>query len=228
MTIVERLLTLRQGVINLDKNYFINRLIVTSKDTIIDVGNSDKELVLNELWVGNGGNLYITGTGKLKLYINQKFTINGGAKIENKSYQIVNNEKINRLEIYLKGTSFEMSNGGHIYGSIYADKAPISIQGSGTVFGNFFAGGSSFLIDNGGTLLTSIILAPDAHLTLRGNVEGTILTKSLVQDYGKVTYKKSIVNDGFFYLGNGNENTGSEEPSDKEKVSIIKSPVIEK
>ncbi|MCG7336997.1 pilus assembly PilX N-terminal domain-containing protein [Sporosarcina sp. ACRSM] len=191
-----------------------------SHQLIIDVGGTDRELVLDELDVSGHADIIIKGTGKLTLYVKNKFTIAGSATL---NAQAPNG----KLEIYFGGSNLHFNSDTRIYGSIFAEKANISVGGSDAIYGSILSGGSSFIVEGGGNIQPSLYFAPNAHFEVRssGKVYGVIIGKSInVSGNGEVRYQKPFEDD---FASDTGDNSGENNTSGFDSFHLKKGDLIE-
>jgi hypothetical protein len=156
---------------------------------IINVGSGTKRIRVRELSVLDSGKIILEGTGKLEFYVNEKFTITGSSGINVDSNNNVGDSS--RLLLYYKGpddvntNKIEFAGDVRFAGSVYAEKASLSIGGSGKLAGSFVTGGTTVKID-GGSWQQGVLYAPNAAVTLSGSgsLGGTIVAKELTIDGG--------------------------------------------
>jgi len=231
--------TNKSNVMNLDKDYYLSDLNVASLvgnyggTLTINVGDADRILLVDNFKIDNGTKIIIEGTGTLKLYVVNNVNIGGGAILNaqnsneqpysNTDISQISEKHVRKLEIYTKGTNFQLDNQGKFYGSIYVENGNVNVQGSGNMYGNVFSGGSSVKIQNSGKILGTYILAPTALADIgqSGLVRGTLISASLhLHNGGKVEDYKPFISGGFFYPGSGNTSSPTGTPEIVKKARV--------
>lgn len=195
--------------LKMNKDLQFNEIYITSNNTLnIDIGNTDRNIVVNHLNVPNG-KINIIGKGKLILYVSNKITMGAGSVI-NTSTDIDNNKvskgkklelmkgQINKLDIFYKGTSLDMSGDQRIYGSLYAQNANITMTGGSGFQGHIITGGGKIDISGGANAITQVFYAPNSNVNITGGgtIQGNIISKSLtISGGGSVTYDSITLED---------------------------------
>ncbi|RFB17693.1 hypothetical protein DZB84_07520 [Bacillus sp. HNG] len=99
--------------------------------------------------------------------------------------------QINKLDIFYKGTSLDMSGNQRIYGSLYAQNANITMTGGSGFQGHIITGGGKIDISGGANAVTQVFYAPNSNVNITGGgtIKGNIISKTLtISGGGSVTY----------------------------------------
>lgn len=181
-------------------DYYFSEVNVKSNLTLnIDIGAEDRTLVINKLNVPTG-HIKIIGTGKLTLYIEDSITLGSGSTINAA-------DKINQLEIYLRGSSTPktliIAGDQKIFGSLFAENANIELTNGGDLMGNIIALGGSVIMSGAATAVVRAIYAPNAIVKLDAGayVTGSIIARELRMT-GNTTLKYSQVSGSEFLDNN--------------------------
>ena len=132
----------------------------STSNTTINTNDQDRTLHVNNLDLSGG--LELTGDGALSIYVEESLNLGNGS--------INDNGLPENLNVYYKGSeNVSQSGNGSFYGNIFAESsdAQISIGGNPTFKGNIISFGNQVTL-NGTPAASSLIYAPNAHVTLRG------------------------------------------------------------
>src|SRR5690625_667739 len=144
----------------LDKSLSFNNISLSADTSLtINTGSTDKEIVVDNLNIPQG-HIKLEGTGDLTIYVTNELTVSGSSTINEYG-------DINQLNIYLQGStnnnqqkSFTAAGDVEIYGSLYAEDANITLNGSGNIQGNIFTGGQELNVGGYSTNNTQLLFVP--------------------------------------------------------------------
>ncbi len=180
-------------VLELNRNAYIPKINVNSNKNLIIKVNRDIELVVDDISIN--GKIDIIGSGKVKLYV--KNTINlGNGTLNKKSQGETENQAIEQLTIYYKGTEkLTVGDDLKVYASLYAETAQVKLTAGSGYMGHIFTGSTEPLeISGDADAISRIIYAPFAPVlcTASGKVEGSIICKSIeVSGDGEIKFVAS-------------------------------------
>ena len=166
-------------VLELNRNAYIPKINVNSDKNLTIKVNRDIELVVDDISIS--GSIDIIGSGKVKLYV--KNTINIIQGILNDSQGETENQAIEQLTIFYKGTEkLTAPTNSKVYASVYAKTAQVQLTDGSGYMGHIFTGSTEKLEISGcADAHSRIICAPYAPVlcTGSGRVKGSIICKSI-------------------------------------------------
>ena len=168
-------------------NAYIPKLTINQNITLILKLDKDISLLIDEINITQG-HVVLTGKGTLTLYVRDKIYIKGG--FNDKQSGQTDNQTSERLVVYYSGsTPLDFSNETQIWGSLYAERAKITLSGGGGFKGNIITGSNETLtIKDGAGAVSRLIFAPNAQVSLLGGgtVKGAIIGKSFKAEGGTI------------------------------------------
>lgn len=180
-------------VLELNRNAYIPEIDIRGKLLTIKVDN-DVDILVDSITIENDGHLKLIGNGKVTLYVKNTINLGGGVLLNEKSEGETENQAIEQLTIYYKGTEkLTVGDGAKVYASIYAETAQVQLTGGSGYMGHIFTGSTEQLeIINNADTHSRIICAPYAPVICTGRVKGSIICKSIeVSGSGKIEFVAS-------------------------------------
>lgn len=191
-------------ILNKDKTYIPTISVEGSCRLTIVVGDKDRELIVDNFNISQGY-ISIEGTGKLKLYVKENIVIGGSSIINHPNppdFSTASKDTIetnatnatkdqreaaaDKLSIYYKGSDsgtpkeFILAGKQSLNGSVFAEDAIVTIDGSGGMVGSLVTGGTSVRIGGGSGVSSNLIYAPEADVEVHGSgkVAGPIVSNN--------------------------------------------------
>ncbi len=165
--------------LEINQNAYIPKINVNDDTKLTIKADTNIELVVDDISIN--GKIDIIGSGKVKLYV--KNTINIIQGILNDSQGETENQAIEQLTIYYKGTEkLTAPTNSKVYASVYAKTAQVQLTDGSGYMGHIFTGSTEQLeISGAADAHSRIICAPYAPVicTASGRVEGSIICKSI-------------------------------------------------
>lgn len=204
--------------IEFTEDIYFNELYV-DKSLTIDLKGKSRTLYLNDLKMSKAGKINIINPGQLTIYVKNSINIIAGASFNPDnlpdSVSIVYSGSSNlnfaggtavNANLYIKNANLNMTEGGRVYGSIYA------------------YGKNNITISGGASVNTQVIYAPKSDIMqiAGGNVKGNIYTN----DY---SFKGGIKVEAALGTGSSLPPSSSESTIDIPEVDtmLIEDPMIE-
>ena len=130
-------------VLELNRNAYIPKITVNSSTNLTIKADTNIKLVVDDISIN--GYIDFIGNGKVTLYV--KNTINLGSKALNeKSQGETENQAIEKLTIYYKGTEkLTVGDDAKVYASIYAETAQVQLTAGSGYMGHIFTGSTEQL-----------------------------------------------------------------------------------
>jgi hypothetical protein len=157
-----------------EDGYFQDTLTIQGNQTLtIDLQNSTRILRLNNLNITQG-HIQLTNPGSLILYVQDAITLGGDSKINN-------NGDSSDVILYYKGAGAPNIGGNtRYYGSIYLERADLTIGGSNGIIGHIVSGGQNVTITGNAEANVRVLYAPNAAVVFQGSgrAKGPVISNS--------------------------------------------------
>ena len=165
--------------LEITQNAYIPKLNVNYNTKLTIKADTNCPLVVDDITIN--GSIDFIGSGKVKLYV--KNTINIIQGILNDSQGETENQAIEQLTIFYKGTEkLTAPTNSKVYASVYAKTAQVQLTDGSGYMGHIFTGSTEQLeISSGADAQSRIICAPYAPVICRdgGSEKGSIICKSI-------------------------------------------------
>ncbi len=151
--------------------------IDVTNELTINVGDEDIEVVADNLSVTGSGRILVnrTGSGRLILYVIDGFELANNGKINpDGSYDDV-------FLYYAGGEALDFGGSTVWNGSLFAEKADVTLGGSGGMTGPIVTGGNTVNLSGNGQIDAGVFYAPNAVLkvTGSGSIRGVVISRNL-------------------------------------------------
>lgn len=146
---------------------------------VIDVGHGERHIVVDKFTAANDSTITIVGTGRLYLYVRNQFSMSNFVTF-NKGGDAT------QVTLYYDGTAkLAPANDTEFHGSVFVNKADVSLSNFSNIVGNLISGGNRVELSNlsqvePGGLAGQVIYAPNAHVKMSNHatVFGSIVCHS--------------------------------------------------
>lgn len=179
--------------VNLNGDFEFGDITLSGNSILnLDLGDGDRHIVCDNLNIISG-HVNLINRGKLTIYVREGITIQGQSTMNSGD----EGGSIEQLTLFYEGFEIpDIAGGTIVVGSLVTEISDFNVAGNNGIQGHLIIGGSAVDIIGTADLLTRIIYAPNAHVTLSGNgyVNGSIIAESAeMQGSTEIVYDESDI-----------------------------------
>ncbi|HPQ46314.1 MAG TPA: hypothetical protein PLP30_03015 [Clostridia bacterium] len=160
-------------------NYEFGDITASGNWTLnLDLGGEDRYIVCDNLDISQG-HINLTNRGSLTIYVRDTFNFRGSSTFNTAS----EGGTIDNLTVFYKGSEMpDIGGNTEFVGSLVTETSGFDIGGSNGIQGHLLIGGDLVTIRGDATLLTRILYAPNAHVSMTGSgkVKGSIVANTII------------------------------------------------